>query len=488
MISIRNFHLTVCFSTLTLACGGDGSPTGQGDQEQSSPDGGTDELVPLPPEVREHDGVLNLVDATAAAELDAFLQNPGRLSSLSGPTNRFLQYYEEEYDFLFFFTDHDVATNTVGKFEPVNKVAGPGDGEVADIAAPDFRSNGRLKGAIGINKAGPLAHEILHYWANNLDPRFGFDRGRDEGFGGHWGYASVHGQLGGFDGSTLRCLDPADAVPPGCLAVAEGRFQVRVGSFAPHANGAIPYAPLELYLMGLAPRSEVSEPIVVLDEAVEVGTYDGDILLEVSGMHEVSIADIIAVHGEKPLLPDDQREFRAAFILVSAKPANDTDMNWLAENARTFANEKPELLYTFENLTGGRATITTHLRSRRRVSSVLPEPRAPFKCDPLGQDCENPLAACYVTARVMCALPGSAEDGEPCTASISCARGLDCIGPNDAPDQRVCRHFCDPREEASPEACATLCPGSAATFVDRDGAPLGTICVDGPSATALSGP
>jgi hypothetical protein len=239
----RRCLAAVCLAAYLLALGcGDASRAAPQREDDAGTEPGA--LVPLEGGSREHDGVLNLVNATAAAELDDYLVSRSP-SGLIGLTNRFLELYEEEYDFVLFFTDHQVDASVAARFEAVNKAAGPGGDGAVEIREPGYRSTGRLKGVVGVNGVGgPIAHEIAHYWANFLDAGFGFGRGLEEDFGPHWGFSGVHGQLGGFDAETLRCVDPSDAVPPNCNEVSPGRFQVTVGYFAPHVNNTQPYAPL----------------------------------------------------------------------------------------------------------------------------------------------------------------------------------------------------------------------------------------------------
>jgi hypothetical protein len=84
-------------------------------------------------------------------------------------------------------------------------------------------------------RGGPSLHELMHTVAN-------FDL--PTAYGGHWGYSSVNGQLGGWDPATFQDLGG-------------GRYKVKpFGAFANGGNG-VPYAPLELFMLGLVPASEV---------------------------------------------------------------------------------------------------------------------------------------------------------------------------------------------------------------------------------------
>src|SRR5262249_49929712 len=54
------------------------------------------QLVELPAGSREADGIVNLIDADAAKDIDDFLATG--MGKLTRPLNLFLTYYEERYD------------------------------------------------------------------------------------------------------------------------------------------------------------------------------------------------------------------------------------------------------------------------------------------------------------------------------------------------------------------------------------------------------
>ena len=86
--------------------------------------------------------------------------------------------------------------------------------------------------------ADVLVHEIMHQWANKISAL---------GIGAHWGFSDVHGHLGGFDGDTLRVFDAAQDHH------AARAFSDRGGS----ESDELPYSPLEMYLAGWGPLSDV---------------------------------------------------------------------------------------------------------------------------------------------------------------------------------------------------------------------------------------
>ncbi len=436
---------------------------------------------------------MNLVDADAAADLDAFLltTQPDHLvlrSSLAGPWNLFVDHYYEAYDFVFFVTDHVIdGVGITGSFEAVNRrpLAGTGNEIAVDLGA--YRSNGTLKGVIGIpyheNYYPPFAHEICHYWAVDLDTRFGFGAWRDGHFGPHWGFSSVNGQLGGFDASTLRCETPAGALPPNCTAGSGGVTRYVVGEFGANANDfrGISYSPLELYLMGLGDASDVPESFLLLgDAAMDESSADpdaGTVVVEATSLTTLPFADIVARHGTVERLPPEARHFTAAFVVVSAEPAPDSVMSDVAGWAAVLGNrvQRPPFK-SFEENTGGEATLDTMLGLRRDASDPPPPERERFECDPLTQDCDDGLG-CYFHRLPLCAASDGVKLDEPCDAEFACAPGLDCVANSEAPNDYFCKPYCDAGDSSSTLACDTLCPGNYYSETDAGGTLLDSVCL-----------
>jgi hypothetical protein len=435
--------------------------------------GGTGaELLPLPDGSRELHGVVNLVSADAAAELEAFLDETIPVSeytpSVPTATNLFLEHYVEQYDFLYLFTDHALPDAlAAGIFEYVTSSATPGTGLDYDLAREGLKTNGRLRGVIGMQYSpgyfGPLAHELLHNWANDLDLSFGFGIGLDYDDPVHWGYAGVHGQIGGFDPATLVCESPSGAMPPNCDDIGGGRSRYVVGAFGPFTNGpSIPYAPLELYLMGLLPRAEVPNEIPVL--------VDGDLLedsfdtttvtmkIEAAGVKTVKVDDIVARHGEVELLPESKRGFSAAFIVVSATPADDSVLDEVGHIAAVFGSRETDLdIPNFAALTGNHGTLATTLGPRRNASDAPPVERVPQGCDLDAQDCGG-TKVCYVGGKYQtrCALSRGFGRDHACTYQNDCAKGLDCAPSLSQSDTFACEPYCSSDDNAA-DACSSTC-------------------------------
>ena len=195
---------------------------------------------------------------------------------------------------------------------------------------------------------GPSLHEILHSWANYTIPTAA---------GGHWGFSSANGQLGGFDRANL---------------VEHGGGRYSAGDFGLVANGgnSVPYSPIELYFAGLIPPSEVPELWVAEDGA---GLKDasgnwvyadsGDQIFTASKVSTWSIERIVAEHGARvPDSSQSQKEFRAALILAvdPLNPARPGGLDDLSEAVRIFthAGSDERASFNFWEATGGRATLT----------------------------------------------------------------------------------------------------------------------------------
>jgi hypothetical protein len=392
-----------------------------------------------------------------------------------------LTYYPEEYDFLYFVTDHVLSGGTtVAKYEDVNRRATPGGTLEMEVQASGYRTTGRLKGVIGVRyRPGifpPIAHETLHYWANFLDPRFGFgERAGDP----HWGLASVNGVLGGFDAASLHCETPANATPPSCAALPSGRTRYIVNAFFPNDNTArsIPYAPLELYLMGVMPGSDVPTHFQVFDQgAIDESTRGADtVVVQALGLKSVDFASIVARHGKVPQLSQDKRTFKAAFVVVSAQPASDEVLGEVAKWAAVFgARMKLNGWRSFESYASGLSSMDTLLGPRRAASDPVPQERGELSCDVLKQNCPRAELGCYEYSPPLCALSGSVALDHVCDATFACAPGLECM--SGASKTYACEPYCDPSAAASDKACATLCPGNELVLKDKSGRTVSAAC------------
>jgi len=275
-------------------------------------------------------------------------------------TRAFYATHADEYDFLFLLPATLLSAKAAGRLVNASSAHRPWLNQPGPWHDPEYGSKGRLKAVVGLDAFpeanGPALHETLHHWGVFLDPSFGFGAGKGTRFGPHWGFSSVYGQLGGFQRASLAC---AGGAPLPCTAGADGRVAFELGtSFGPFANGGdtIPYAPLELYLMGLLDAGEVPSTLV-LDDATLDGIVNDRIRLSAAGTHEVSVAALTARHGAVPKAT--QTEFRAAFVVVSEEALPREKLAVAERWARRLggASDDPPGL-SFEKATGGRARMS----------------------------------------------------------------------------------------------------------------------------------
>ena len=326
-----------------------------------------------PPGLQLRRHCVNIIDPQAAAATAGFLGR--RSGTLASGAAAFYAHFADEYDFLYVFSDGPIAPGASGRYTPVRRPAIAGTGSSGSYTAPGYPANvTRLRGIVAVNfgdaPGGPTLHETLHHWAVDLDPRFGFGRDRDQSYGNHWGIAGINGQQGGFDPATLRCEEPSDRAAPACRPSADGITRASMSSFAPYANGgdSIPYAPMELYLMGLLPRAEVGGPFLVL-EGAHFESSDRQrrrVTYSFTGSHTVSIEDIVAVHGERLPATTEDRHLRGAFVAITATPLSDLLMLRLERWAMVFGGDAPDSqAISFARATGGRAALSTRLGAVR---------------------------------------------------------------------------------------------------------------------------
>ncbi len=274
---------------------------------------------------------------------------------------RFYEYFEDEFDFLAIVSNLD---NFAGQISPT-RYAGrhysiqndvKGIGRLLFSNTERWGSAGHLQGVIHLPymnalSRGPLLHELMHRWANFIVPT-GID------VGGHWGFSSANGQLGGFDIAEL--VDHGD-----------GRYSA--GRIVPWGwrSHVRPYSPIELYLAGFLQPEEVPDLWVAEDgqylrteDGFCVRADDGDCMFTASVVRTYTIEDIIDEHGERvPSYSQSQRDFRVATILLVDE--DHSLLKWqldrLSSDINSFGfqgTDEYEDTYNFYEATGGRATIT----------------------------------------------------------------------------------------------------------------------------------
>lgn len=180
--------------------------------------------------------------------------------------------------------------------------------------------------------------------------------------------------------------------------------------------------------------------------------------MDASGVSEIAFADIVALHGERSLTPETERDFTAAFVVVSATPAPQSLLEAVKTWAEVLAGERRgefEWL-SFGDATTGLATLDTQLGPQGAVAD-FDQPAEEDHCDSVGQDCATGYA-CYgfVDAGALCCVAGKAAEGEPCDGGIDCQPGLACRGPASNPEATVCTPYCA-YESGVSGSCDTTC-------------------------------
>jgi hypothetical protein len=225
-----------------------------------------------------------------------------------------------------------------------------------------FGSAGRLKSMI-YHSFGSLAifdHEVMHSWG----PGIGYSLGllNDDLNLSHFvEMTDIAGQM-----TSYYVSSGGDA----------GHFAYNGdGTWHLVSNSTVePYAPLELYLMGLIPPEEVP-PVHILQspdltdlERITAASYE-----------TVTIEQIMAAEGG-PRIPssdESQKDFSLAFIVSQDDPYNDAAYVYFSLKAYDLMTlDSPDrsrygYLAPFNWATGGRATLDT------RLPLDLPEPVGP---------------------------------------------------------------------------------------------------------------
>lgn len=189
---------------------------------------------------------------------------------------------------------------------------------------------------------GPSLHELAHHWGATLLPTVSF---------GHWGLAGVGGQLGGWAPGSLEEIEPGlyrGYGPTGMV-------------FHTVANGGnrVPYAPLELYMMGfLAPDSVAPVEVAVGGEVVDEleGTFTAE-SIQLMDMDEI----LRGLGPRDPSWLEAPRQFRVLYVVLTAEaPLDVEELEALANDVREFARPEPDDrddVFNFWEATGGRATL-----------------------------------------------------------------------------------------------------------------------------------
>jgi hypothetical protein len=310
---------------------------------------------PIEPDLWVTDHVAFLVQADTLAELRWLLRARPPTADILSVGQRVFEKFPDAFDFLILNPGALVPGGLRGAYlSASNDVLGIGR-PISDDTA-DWGSGGRLQGLLALNltDGGPVIHEIGHRW--NLFVGAGL--GLQQCSPAHVGVAGTGcGPLGGFEAASL--VDNGDgswSVSNSCVSIGGAGADV------------VPFNPLNLYLMGLIPPSEV--PPIPVPVNVDCNSFVQDfanntLTFEADGMTTITIADLIAEHG--PRIPDvssSQRDFRLGWMVPINRVPTPTEAGWIQYRAEYISRQEvgPQpFRVTFWEATGGRATLETRL-------------------------------------------------------------------------------------------------------------------------------
>jgi len=216
----------------------------------------------------------------------------------------------------------------------------------------NFGSSGRLK-SVTYSSFGSIAimdHELAHTWGMAIGKDLGLIKEED-----------MHAELGHWNrmtdiGGQMSAVYLGDGLAGHFAYNGDGTWRLIPNT----ANQ--PYAPLELYLMGLIPSSEIPDihvlhaPDLTDPEHITAESYD-----TITARQIVESAD-----GERmPSASESQKDFRMAFIVTQDLPYNDAAYAYFSLLSKELMSREPpkegSYLAPFYWATGGRATLSTYL-------------------------------------------------------------------------------------------------------------------------------
>mgnify|MGYP006876579408 FL=1 len=271
-------------------------------------------------------------------------------------------HFKDDFDFVFVINNEEKDLNVMGNgitfalrtypetglgslktFEdglPYVKISSPLENETERLMTMIHFAN---KDAI---RKGPALHEMMHRWGNFVLP------GPRE-FTMHWGFSNVGGQLGGFTD-----LEP---IKDGTYH-AFNRFRPDK-CFSPNTPSAtwdtrnsIPYAPLELYLMGLLRIDEIPSEIIVLED----GWFVDDAACIVAGGKHVYQTEDLLQPIRQPGPAFSQKKFKILTVVVTPTPLSEEEWDYYLQQLKWFEYQDDDGdpdLYNFWEATGGRASV-----------------------------------------------------------------------------------------------------------------------------------
>lgn len=268
-------------------------------------------------------------------------------------TQRIYKYFPDQFDQIFFVNNlPEVSPNSpyFGVNHSVqNKILGIGKPLFDDTAL--YGSAGKLQNAIHLASERDLRdrtslHEFMHLSANYL-PEL------QSSVGGHWGFSSVGGQLGGWAPGTLTSIGPGEYDADG----PNGRTYFFT-AFADIEDGDIPYSQLELYLLGLIDATQVDPLQYAVNGAFTnqpLGQFTAD------SIQTVTTNNIIAQEGLRiPTPATSQKNYRILTVVMTPNALTQAEMDTYDTDVELFGrpgSDGDPTLLNFWEATGGRASL-----------------------------------------------------------------------------------------------------------------------------------
>lgn len=198
---------------------------------------------------------------------------------------------------------------------------------------------------------GPFLHEIMHRWGNYIL--------YTDAWSGHWGNTNIYGRLGGYKEIVYT--------EDGTSLIAENR-----------RFWGGPYAPFELYLMGLIPKEEVPDIEQMVDTELEVieasewtrTSGEGILVQGQVATTTYTIDDIINGKvsnenqkqncGERlPSYLDSPKDYNLLFVVIDYDEITSEEMDDISIqiDQLSYQGEKEDGVFNFWEATGGRAKV-----------------------------------------------------------------------------------------------------------------------------------
>lgn len=312
---------------------------------------------------------------------DGTLVNKDKTVNTKAVAKKFYQRYSSDaYDFIALYTTFP-NPNKVDFFEGAQQdIKGIGAGRTPQRNVEQYGSAGKLKGVAVVhgidkyaNSSGDLLHELSHYWlvyVNNFTQNKNLWILADPA---HWSqFMDTATRENG-----LTFLSPNGGAP--WRDNRDGSFTVDFSNLAGYhynedsSKGLSRFNTLELYLMGLLPKSEAT-PLTQIIPDGDIYRINDDEQWVKGKTRLFTIDDLIALAGEErnPAYPNAQKDFSVAFILLTEKGKEPTEdqinkIHWIAGN---FPKE-------WNLATGGRSTINKSITSSTPPSGGTTRPPTP---------------------------------------------------------------------------------------------------------------